>query len=48
MCKRSSVKKISNADITPSYKDIQIPSILKQFHVNDTSQIVIIRSIKKQ
>jgi len=42
MCKRSSVKKISNADVTPSYKDIQMPSILKQFCANNISQIVII------
>jgi len=42
MCKRSSVKKISNADITPSYKDIQMPSILEQFRVNNISQIMII------
>jgi len=40
MCKRSSVKKISNADITPFYKDIQMPSILRQFRVNNISQIV--------
>jgi len=33
--------RISNEDITPSYKDIQMPSILEQFRVNNISQIMI-------